>query len=178
MPASRPLHHLLLCLGLPGNVERKLADLRMQIFKETGACSSQALPPVIPLCYLRSSCEAEVVELLPQEQIPPIEIGKVAHKHGTVVISTHLAPAWKRWLANLECRDAPHEMPVPLAGIFLAATDARDSTDRTTVAPEAALPHHLAVAKVELIAVSVSDDPWWMSVDWEVMWSKRIKLRG
>jgi len=33
--------------------------------------------------------------------------------------------------------------------------------------------------KVELIELTVTDaERWWTSVDWESLWSRRIKLRG
>jgi hypothetical protein len=89
-------------------------------------------------------------------------------------------------------------MPVPRVGVFLAARDGLDyaaageerpaaasaaavtgPTETAATAPLAAIPHHLAVVKVELLDLTVTDaEQWWMSVDWESLWSKRIKLRG
>ncbi len=178
MTASRLRRHLLLSLRLPGNVERTLSDLQMQIFKATGACSSQALPAFIPLAYLDDRCDADIVSLLPQEEMAAVEVGELTPCQDTVVFTASLSDAWERWLSNLRRAPSPSGMPMPGCGVFLAATDAVTWTAAGQVSA-AAMPHHLTVMKIELIDLTVADDDeWWQNVEWEALWSKRIKLRG
>lgn len=183
-------HHIL-ALRLPGNVERVVNDLRSELYNLTAATSTQALPPILPLAYVSPGTSEETVGLLPQTEIAPLQVGPIGphdETHGkTLVLRIEMEELWREWLRGFVAKPAPRGMPVPLAGVFLGGTDLADSWSSFSARDErrrfedlrSALPKRLTVLQVELLSIHTrASGRWWDDIDWEIPWSKRIKLRG
>ncbi len=179
-------HHLL-TLRLPGNVERVVNNLRSELYSLTAAVSTQALPPILPLAYVPPDTGSETINLLPQTGIAPLHIGPIGTCNETVVLEVEMDRLWNQWLRGFAASPAPHGMPAPLTGIFLGGTDLVDhwtnSPSRdgwlSLIDRSGGLPKRLSVVHVELMSLQTrTSDMWWNHLDWEVLWSKRIKLRG
>lgn len=166
---------------MPGNVERLFGDLRAELFRVTGAISTQALPPLLPLAYIPAIPAPETFPPLPQEQTPPLKLGAREPAGDTLVSAVRFPEVWRSWLSSLPQSEAPDGLPVPLAGVFLGARDALAALDARLPddAPVPGLPGQLTVMHLQVIRVLPEvGREWWLSVDWEAVWSKRIKLRG
>lgn len=179
-------HHLL-TLRLPGNVERVVNNLRSELYSLTAAVSTQALPPILPLAYVPPDTGSETISLLPQTGIPPLHIGPIGTCNETAVLEVEMDRLWNEWLRGFAAGPAPHGMPAPLAGIFLGGTDLVDywtnSSSRdgwlSLIDRSSSLPKRLSVIHLEFMSLQIqASGTWWDHLDWEVLWSKRIKLRG
>ena len=185
-------HHIL-TLRLPGNVEHVVNDLRSEFYSLTAAVSTQALPPVLPLAYVSQDTRSEAVSLLPQTEISPLHVGPLGTHDETLVLKVEMESLWNEWLRGLVATPAPRGMPAPLAGIFLGGPDllgspnvadhwpsSSDRDDWRSLADRSiGLPKRLSVLHVELISLQTqTPGAWWDHLDWEILWSKRIKLRG
>lgn len=192
----------MLILRLPGNVEAQVNSFRMQLFGETSAVSTQALPPVIPLARLSRPVEGSVVDTLPQTELQPLAVGETRRVSETLVIHVAFPDGWKRWLSNQgvgllhhapdASRDQPKgplpgqppglaaRLPPALAGIFLGDSDLVQALHGLPL-PErpGGIARQLQVVHVELLALTLpAVGEWWSELDWEVRWSRRVKLRG
>jgi len=183
-------HHIL-ALRLPGNVERIVNDLRSEFYRLTPATSTQALPPILPLAYLAEDTGSDSVSPLPQTEIVPLQIGGIGRSgdagHETLVLEVAMADSWSEWLRGFATIPAPRGMPVPLAGLFLGGSDLVDYWSGSSQSAELEfirslsdkLRMRLSVLHVELVSLQIpASGAWWDHLDWEILWSKRIKLRG
>lgn len=192
MGAPSCRHHIL-TLRLPGNVERVVNDLRSAFYSLTGAVSTQALPPVLPLAYVPRDTRAEAVGRLPQTEITPLHVGPVGTHGETLVLTVEMEDLWYEWLRGFVGKPGPRGMPAPFAGIFLGGPDLLGSPNLVNhragssnrddwwslVDQSISLPKRLSVLHVELMSLQTqAPDAWWDHLDWEILWSKRIKLRG
>lgn len=188
MGPSRGTTHVVV-LRAPGNVERELNQIRSRLFGATGAVSTHALPPIFPIAYSDKQIPREVSDNIPQTDIPPASVGHIHADNRACSMEASITLPEPRpthtWAAYLGVGQAqiPPEFPHPLSGFFLGAADlahAFNQDDRELVAEldRRLLPKRIAVFAVELISVSWDASPWWTSVDWKVVWSRRIKLRG
>jgi hypothetical protein len=186
MGTPNDVYHIL-TLRLPGNVERVVNDLRSLIHHETAAASTQGIPSVIPLAYVSPNTRRELVATLPQTEIPPLQIGRMEIHNDTLVLCTVMDDHWNRWLENVATAPPPPGMPAPCSGVFLGGPDSlgQSAGARTrsewelTATPANRMPKRLAVLNVELMKLTTGTTAeWWRNLDWKVLWSKRIKLRG
>lgn len=188
MGPSRGTTHVVV-LRAPGNVERELNQIRSQLFGATGAVSTHALPPIFPIAYPDNKIPQEVSDNIPQTDIPPASIGRIHADNRACSMEANIALPESRpthtWTTYLGIGHAqiPPEFPHPLSGFFLGAADLanafnQDGRDLAAELDPGPLPKRIAVFAVELISVSWGAAPWWTSVDWNVVWSRRIKLRG
>jgi hypothetical protein len=153
-------------------------DLSMEIFVATGAVSTQALPPIIPLAYLDREPDPDTWQTIPQENAPPITPGELQTVEQTLVCGASLAPAIQAWANDQASAPSPPAMPVPLAGIFLGAADAAAGTP-DGVSPPPRMPDRIRVVNLVFMEISTAaGTQWWTELDWTVRWSKRLKLRG
>ena len=183
-------HHIL-TLRLPGNVERVVNDLRSEFYLLTPATSTQALPPILPLAYLTEDTGSDAVGLLPQTDMAPLQIGAIGRSgeagHETLVLEVAMGDSWSEWLRSFVTIPTPPGMPVPLAGLFLGGSDLADYWSSSSESAEVESIRNLSdesqmrlsVLHVELLSLQTrASGAWWDHLDWKILWSKRIKLRG
>jgi hypothetical protein len=186
MGTSNDVHHIL-TLRLPGNVERIINDLRSEMYRRSGAASTQGIPSVIPLAYVSPNTRRDLVDNLPQTEIPPLWIGSIEAHGDTLVVAVEMDDPWSEWLNGIAAEPAPPGMPVPFSGVFLGGPDLLERSSGAPIlsdwlssaVPAGRMPKRLAVLSVELIRLETGPaTTWWTHLDWEVLWSKRIKLHG
>jgi len=171
---------LAIVLRAPGNVERELNVIRDGLFRTTLAVSTQALPPVFPVAYVDREVARESTDLIPQTRIPPIPLDGLRVCGAGVVVSATLTAPWEEFLEGIDLTEASAGFPPTGCGFFLGSTDLAAAWPTIRDGPELGrtLPGRLSVLNVELMSIRVGRDPWWSEIDWEVCWSRRLKLRG
>lgn len=191
MQKPRPVFNLL-ALRLPGNVERDVNNYRTRLFEVTGAASTFALPPVIPLVYTNPDLPDDVVDRLPQTELGPLSFGRVGTEDGSAFLAVKLEPRWSAWVNSVPQTDVPklQGVPVPGSGVFLgsadlvaaiaeAETEDRAHTERDKAPAPPVMPGQQKVLHVELLIVTADPgERWWETLDWSIPWSRRVKLRG
>jgi hypothetical protein len=173
-------------LRLPGNVERTVNRIRNELFRATGATSTQSIAPVIPLAYVDPGTQADLVDSLRQSDTPPFPVGEVRENAEALSIAVEWSGGWEEFLAELPSESVPSGMPAPRLGIFLGARDLVDGWNDLpkTLRDEAIsgimqdLPVRLTVLHIELHSLMITARNWWEDLDWKVIWSRRVKLRG
>lgn len=196
MMGTRQSTRHLVCLRLPGNVEREVNRLRQVMFRESGAASTQAIPPILPLAYSDGALPDDAVGRLPQTEILPLAIGPPVLHASTVVLHVPMDARWSAWIesSGLAGTAGPPPdaeeiggWPAPLRGVFLGASDLADQwtslEKRIARDPErralASVPERVRVVNVALLTVRTSSPVyWWQDVEWQIEWTVRIKLRG
>ena len=160
---------------------------RSDLFQMTGAVSCQSIAPVIPLAYVPENTAEGLVDHIPQREIPPMGIGQIAWSAQAMSAAVDWAIAWRSVLVECSVLAAPPGLPPPLTGIFLGGPDAAEAWEELPVQDrehsrerwESTMPGQVAVLHVELLVLHFGNrNRWWDEVDWEVRWSRRIKLRG
>lgn len=186
------LHHYhLAVLRLPSSVERELALLQSEAFRITGAISSQAVPPLIPLAALTAEVtSAELVEVVPAWLRTAVTLTEVQRCGPALCMATGLsdhpvetAPADPR-LTRL-----PEPFHSARARVYLAGPDSvlppddrpkrhNDQPDSVVVAlermwsePQGGQRPEMTVrsAWVELWEMWSEATPWWHAVNWSVL---------
>ncbi len=193
-------HYLLTVLRLPGNVEAGLARLQRLIFAWSGAVSSQAFPPAVPLTgrALDGDSLAETPHrttsdgFLPARLTWPLALEGPQARSRTLVMETGLS------VGGESAHDFPTGVGDARLRVFLATVPGGAAgacrgepvePDGDTVAQELAArlqevwTHDVAngamtVRRVweEQWLVSIEGEPWWCSLDWRV--TNRRALRA
>ncbi|MFW6292945.1 MAG: hypothetical protein ACOC7V_11545 [Spirochaetota bacterium] len=185
-------HYLLTVLRLPGNVEAGLVRLQRLIFAWSGAVSSQAFPPAVPLagCALGGDALAEAPHrttnggFLPARLAAPLALEGPQARGRTLCMETGLSVG----------SEPPHDFPTGVDDarlrVFLAtvpggeagacqgepvaaAVDggAQELAERLQEAwTRDSETGTMTVRRVweERWLVSVEGEPWWCSLDWRV----------
>ena len=112
-----------LVLRAPGNVERVLNLIRTELFRQTGAASSQCFPPFLPLAYVEPEVDIAITEILPQTSMAPLTVGPVMATKGTLHVDTEIESGWSEMLDGITTVLCPPGLPEPCSGFFLGAQD-------------------------------------------------------
>jgi len=178
-------HHLL-ALRAPGNVERDLHEIQLNILAETGASSAQALPPMIPLEYPANLPEVSVCDLVAWRDLPPLELARPVAEPAGLRLSVAIPLPLTEWAGRVagsrSRRGHPQIGPALYlgAGFYLSGPDGSSlPAEKLKTWCEPLRGVFLRSVSVELMHVRTAEPPeWWESVDWSVLWKRWIKLRG
>lgn len=176
----------MLLLRLPGNVERSVNIVRERLFGLTGALSTHALPPLLPLAYIPGEMGEEIADSLPQTAIAPLALGGPTVFDGTLVLEVDWPLPLRTYCQSVRSLEPPRHMPPPLSGVFIGSEDAAaawgqlDAKARLSLDDVlSAVANGVAVFTLEMLSIEVAAQAeWWEHVTWEVRWDRRIKLRG
>ena len=174
--------HYLLALRLPGNVERTLGALQQTVFERSGALSSQALPPIIPVCGLIEPCRPVLTFA---GRSAAVELGLPFYAGTSLCMPTGIRE--NAFLPDGRC--ATRTLPPPLLHarnlVWLAGTDREGLPDETGLldalteqwkAFHPAEAHRVRIRTVRVQVLAVRTNADLSRVDWETIESRHIRL--
>ena len=167
---------ILYCLVPPGNIQVRIDSFRRSIFREFGVTSPVALPPFIPICWVESLPEKDILDQAAALPSDSLRTGKpVVHKKAlflSVEPSTLFA-----------CAKAPVKS-FAKEGIFPAfpgilVYDGRENIDLVSVIRDkiSGLSCSWSVSSLSFVLIELETEglPWWKGVRWEIQWTSRLR---
>ena len=198
------MERALLSLGVPSNIEKKVRELKTSLYREGGLVSAQALPVLIPLCFVPPAAGGQKREALRDalrravgRQAPLLRSGSILERDGFLLWNLEPADELQRLSRNgaevfAGQADQPKLFPVA-RGFVLCSLECRSPSELPSLdAPEPlSFPAKAAVllrlrsldaepgaleGESPATEVPLSEaGPWWRSLFWEEL--ERIPLR-
>ena len=173
-------HHMVVILP-PDNVAGDIAKLQMELFRTEHLVSSQALPPVMPLIWVKPDVPETVARPDVIRALPPVGVSPPVCRDAAVVAPVSLPGGWDAWVESL---DSWRSLLVDVApglrsscgdGFFVCECEAgpvrlpsAEWSSRTLTS--------ISVARIS-VTFGDEDHPW-EHVDWQIGWRVYAKLRG
>jgi hypothetical protein len=188
-PLMAVTRHACLAIAAPGSVEAAVGGVQERIFREHGLASAQALPPLVPLAFLRADFpdpfgpgdEAPVraflrgVERLVSAPWRAVT-GAPVWREGFLFLSVDFGGAWDqaREAARVDGRIV-ETGPFPVASGFLLGCSDASPAQREAITADLA-PLAFSSASIRLVRITVAGEPYWRDVAWEILVD--MPLRG
>jgi len=175
------MHYTLLAIAPFDEVEKAVLALRIALFQATGFASTQALPPLFPLCWLPPDLKLNAMrEVLAANKVAwQYTFTGIREQHGVLYWAGHeqaAAPGIESLVTKLlavrrkPCTNdtvVPALFPV-VNGFFLAMKEAELNPELVKNSERAPLGMRSFRLAIMRITVHAPLDCWWKNVEWEL----------
>jgi len=174
----------LVAVTLSEHASLKITDFRKKVFRELGAVSALALPPVIPLAWFP---ERPLVDNVPYIKSPDvvIRVGPAVRKADVLFLSIPQTPAlqvvldWQKLFGHDEIKDDKRSMLFPVyPGIYICSDNTVDDSNDKNKLPVNPKMEKLTINDFRLTCFMLeyqSEKIWWEDLFYSQLWSKRVK---
>ncbi len=171
----------LLCLLLPGNIEKKFYPLQTALFRISGLLSARALPPLIPICWLQTE-KTGVEELrdLPDFLKQKTGSDRILQINGAVYADLPEHAELGRVQVRLKRKFSAVPALFPMhAGVFLAGFSGETGSPAGSIRLPESVSLPVAVRTAALLALEYerSLSRYWENISWEIVEEKQLKER-
>jgi len=173
----------LVAVTLSEHASLRITDYRKKVFREFGAVSALALPPIIPLAWFKGR---PIVDNVPYIKRPEgvIPLGPAVRKADALFLSIpqtsslQIVLGWQKLFSPGGNKDDDGPMLFPVyPGIYICSDNSADNSNNKMKLPADPDREKLTINDFRLTCFMIEYDAeksWWEDLFYSQLWSKRI----